>query len=224
MGKVANITIKIGTDCYHRKAVTIPGENIELTAAMSLDMANTEELPRILHQIQLNNQLREEDTHFIPPRMEDGILKVAVRVSQGEVVEAVVQTEKPVVLGPEPQSEEVKHAKVEEIDVGFEGEKVLAVEGEMSSVSDAGESDTQGGSANIGEEEVSVKEIVANESREKLAKAIKSDSTLAAARVLADQLTEGYHWTEGLFFRTRLNVLGDKIEQLCLPVNYRARY
>ena len=93
----------------------------------------------------------------------------------------------------------------------------------MSSVSDAGEGVTQGGSANIGEEEVSVKDIVANESREKLAQAIKSDSTLAAARALADQLTVGYHWTEGLLFRTRLNVLGDKIEQLCLPVNYRAR-
>ena len=136
-------------------------------------------------------------------------------------MEAIVQTEEPV-LGPEPQSEEAKvedYVKVEEIDVGFEGEKVLAVEGEMSSVSDAGEGVTQGGSANIGEEEVSVKDIVANESREKLAQAIKSDSNLAAARTLADQHTEGYHWTEGLLFRTRLNVLGDKIEQLCLAVN-----
>ena len=73
MGKMANKTIKIRTDCFHRKAVTIPGEKIAWTAAICLDMVDTEELPRVLHQIQLTNQLPEEDTHFLPPRMEDGM-------------------------------------------------------------------------------------------------------------------------------------------------------
>ena len=62
-----------------------------------------------------------------------------------------------------------------------------------------------------------------SESRDKLAEATEADSTLATARALADQVTEGYHWTEGSLFRTRLDVLGDSIEQLCLLLPYRPR-
>ena len=68
-----------------------------------------------------------------------------------------------------------------------------------------------------------MKNIVASESRVKLAEAIKVDSTLATARALADQIAEGYHWNQGLLFRTRLDVLGDSSEQLCLPLPYHSR-
>ena len=34
---------------------------------------------------------------------------------------------------------------------------------------------------------------------------------------------KSYHWVEGLLFRTRLNTLGDNIEQLFLPNPYHAR-
>ena len=52
---------------------------------------------------------------------------------------------------------------------------------------------------------------------------MQTDCTLATARMLADKTSEGYHWVEGLLFRTRLDTLGDNIEQLCLPTPYRPR-
>ena len=142
-------------------------------------------------------------------------------MSQGVVVEAKSKTEEPVGLEPEPQSEEAKveeeHAKVEECDVGSVGENNLVDEGVLASVSEEILDDAQGRRDDIGIEDVCVKNIVANETREKLAEAIQNDSTLATARALAHQVTEGYHWIEGLLFRTRLDALGDNIEQLCLP-------
>ena len=88
--------------------------------------------------------------------------------------------------------------------------KVLVDEGDVSLVSEEVEGVAQGGSANIGkeDEEMCVTNIVTSESRYKLAEATEADSTLVTARALADQVTEGYHWTEGLLFRTRLDFLG----------------
>ena len=34
-------------------------------------------------------------------------------------------------------------------------------------------------------------------------------------------LSDGYHWREGLLFRSRLDVLGENMGQLCLPKEYR---
>ena len=70
---------------------------------------------------------------------------------------------------------------------------------------------------------MSVKDIVPSESRDKLAKAITEDESLSTARKLVDDQQEGYHWVEGLLFRTRLDSLGDTIEQLCLLKLYRQR-
>ena len=58
-----------------------------LAGSHDRDMSDMEELTRIHNQIQLTNQLPVEDTHFLLPRMEDGTLKGAVMVSQGELVE-----------------------------------------------------------------------------------------------------------------------------------------
>ena len=57
----------------------------------------------------------------------------------------------------------------------------------------------------------------------KLGQATNNDDSLATARSLADSQSEGYHWQDGLVFRTRLNKLGDTIEQLCLPKPYRSK-
>ena len=81
-----------------------------------------------------------------------------------------------------------------------------------------------GGSADSGVPgDLDVQTITANESSIKLSKATKTDDTLATARLLADSQSEGYHWQDGLVFRTRLDRLGDNLEQLCLPSGYRAK-
>ena len=74
------------------------------------------------------------------------------------------------------------------------------------------EGGTQGGSADKGEEELTFQSIVSREIRVKLALATKEDKILASARTLADEVSEGYHWTQGLLFRTRLDLLGDNIK------------
>ena len=152
-------------------------------------------------------------------------------MSQGQLEEINEKVEEPVVAEPGSSSEEttvkeVTHAKVEDAEVGIVQEKVLVDEGDGSSGLEAEEGVAQGGSADTGEDkedDMSVKDIVSSESREKLAETTKGDSTLANARAFADQVKKGYHWTEGLLFRTRLDVLGDSVGQLCLPLPYRTR-
>ena len=232
-GKLANIVLQIGGETFARTAVAVPGKDISWTATMSFNMKDMEEFKRLHHQLNLSSQLTEEDTHFLPPRMEEGTIRGAVRVSQGIVVEAESKPEvsvvtEPVGVEPEPQSEEAKvndeRAMVEECDVGSVNERSLVEEEENASVLEEVDVGAQGGSDDSGDEQVCVKDIVARETRENFAEELtKKDSTLATARTLADQTAEGYHWVEGLLFRTRLDTLGDNIEQLCLPTPYRAR-
>ena len=70
----------------------------------------------------------------------------------------------------------------------------MAERGEAS-VDVAAGSSTQGGSADIGNEEetITVESIVAKEPRSELARLTKEDPTLKTARALADTLSEGYH-------------------------------
>ena len=102
-------------------------------------------------------------------------------------------------------------------------EKILGDGGDGISELAEEEGVAHGGSADTADEKVCVKDIIAKKSRIKFAEAIKGDSTLTTARALADQVAEGYHWTEGLLFLTRLEVMGESIKQLCLPLPYRHR-
>ena len=71
--------------------------------------------------------------------------------------------------------------------------------------------------------EISVSNIVQGESRDKLAQVVREDDTLLTARKLVDEVQEGYHWVEQLLFRTTQDVVGDTVEQLCLPKLHRLR-
>ena len=148
-------------------------------------------------------------------------------VSEGTLVETEESTHT-VISYPESQSEEtedtVEHAQVEVYGDEETREKSLADVQVQPSVSVEAEGVALGGSDDSVEQvELSVKDIVNQEPRDKLVEAIKSDNTLATARTLADEQQEGYHWVEGLLFRARLDTLGDTVEQLCLPTQYRAR-
>ena len=65
---------------------------------------------------------------------------------------------------------------------------------------------------------------MANEPRSKLIQATKTDDSLTSARLWADSQSEGYQWQDGLVFRTRLDKLGDSLEQLCLPGPYMGKW
>ena len=227
VGKMDNIVIQIGGRDYAREAVAVPGSDISWTTAMSVDFQNREEWSSLLRQIDLTTTLTEEETHFLPPCMEEGVLQGAARVSQGIVVEAR-DTPQLVTSALQPHSEEAPvntdHAEVEVSEIEAESEQSLVPEQSTPSVSVSVEEEMQGGSLDTGDEvDVCVKDIVNDEPRNKLGEAILADNTLATARSLGDTTSEGYHWVEQLLFRTRFDSLGDNVEQLCLPQPYRAR-
>ena len=226
-GKVANVTFRVGKDVFNRKAVAVPGHKISWTAALNINPGDRSQLDKMYYHISKTSQLPEADTHYLPPRMQDGKVMGAVMVSEGEVVEVVAEEDVPAaVVEPEPHSEEVTanvlHAMGEESLDGKKEEKVL-VDGDVGSKVGEVECVMQEGSADNREQEMNVQSIVSREPRVDLALATKEDTTLAMARALADEVSEGYHWNQGLVFRSRLDVLGDSLEQLCLPLKYRSR-
>ena len=96
----------------------------------------------------------------------------------------------------------------------------------MPSVLEEEGGDQKGGSAGrteVQDQGLDVENIISDVPRVKLAEATKADSTLNTAMALADNQAEGYYWQEGLLLRTRLDRLGDTREQLCLPIEYRAK-
>ena len=97
----------------------MPGHQIESTAAVSVEIGNRHEWERVFRLVHRTRQLPEEDTHFLPPWMEEAQLKGAVMVSQGQILEVEKEKEETVVLEPESRCEETKaeedvHAVVED--------------------------------------------------------------------------------------------------------------
>jgi len=151
-------------------------------------------------QVNLKKGLEKEDVSYMPQRIESGIFHPAVVVSQGTIV-GEEQAIPPVVTSePEPHSEETMANLVHADVVGIECRKDGRVDSQL-----------QG--------ELRVENITSNEPKLKLAEATKSDDSLATARLMADSQYECYHWQDGLVFQTRLDRLGDNVEQLCLPRN-----
>ena len=225
VGKKCNVQVQVGDRVFPRTAVTQPGEAISWTALLSFKLSNHQERDYLGKQLELKETLAEEDIQYMPPRVEQGELQPAVVVSQGTVVEADEGTPLLSTIEPEPHSEEetadIGHADGKMVNREVEREKSLVPELEKSLVEVEAESAQKGGSADSGlEEELSIDNISSKEPRTRLAEATKSDDSLLTARSLADSQSEGYHWIDGLVFRTRRNSLGDNIEQLCLPKGY----
>ena len=225
-GKKCNVQVTVGDRVFTRTAMTLPGEAISWTAILSFRIADDSDREHLVSQLKKKDNLEKEEVHYMPPRMEHGTFHQAVLVSLGNIIEA--EDDAPLVLKsePEPQSEEVK-VVVEHADVGFESREVEQEESlvpEMTTssvdVEEAGDREEGSGDSEV-EGELSVESISSEEPRHKLAEATQADTTLATARALADKEQEGYYWADGLVFRTRLDRLGDNLEQLCLPAQYR---
>ena len=145
-----------------------------------------------------------------------------VVVMEGENKADMSDNSEPGGVAPESHSEEAEvveeYATIEASEAEVDKEESLVAEGKNFSGLEEVVTDAREGSADTGDEQLlCVKDIVAGKARETLAEATRVDSTLATARTLANQIAEGYHWVEGLLFRTRLDTLGENVEQLCLP-------
>ena len=177
-----NVKFAIGKDRFATRAMAVPGKQISWTAALSVDPINRDILDKMHYHISRTRQLPEADTHYLPPRVKEGKFCGVVLVNEGEV-EDVAETITKVVVEPETHSEGSKahdnSTEDEEKDVG-KYEKILEewVDGSLGVVE--AEGDMQGGSADIGDDDVtSVKSIVTKEPVTKLVTATKADPTLA---------------------------------------------
>ena len=228
IGKKCVVSVQVGGREFSRTAVTQPGEDIFWTACLSIDFSNQEETKFLIDQVNRKKGLEEEETSYMPPWMESGTFHPAVVVSDGAVVGVVEDTSLSGTLEPDPHSEEGK-AELKPTDVegvlNREDEREQSLASELNPsvlVEEGGE--RSGGSADRGvQDDLDVENIMANEPRSKLIQATKTDDSLTTARLLADSQSEGYHWQDGLVFRTRLDKLGDSLEQLCLPGPYRGK-
>ena len=172
--------------------------------------------------------LAEDQLCYLPPSIEEVVLKSAIMMSDGTLV-GEERVKAPVPSGLAPQSEE---EPVEIVQAGelMLGERSVKAEREGSLVSDivvasdSVEADDKEAECRAEEkvtQELMLQTIIPNTPTTKIAEATIADHTLATARSLADSLKEGYYWQGKLLFRTKLDELGDAREQLCLPVVYR---
>ena len=66
---------------YRREALALPGEQVFWMAALSLDLKNKAERQHLFQELQKNDNLSEEEAHYMPPKIVEGKLQGAITVS-----------------------------------------------------------------------------------------------------------------------------------------------
>ena len=113
------------------------------------------------------------------------------------------------------------HEQTEEAD---DDEDVVrgTVEGEENLVTDEESGSASEGSAESEDiQELPVTAIREGMPRDEMAQETSTDVSLKTVLSLARLDREGYHVSQGLVFRTRLDIFGKPVEQLCVPSSYR---
>ena len=218
-GRLCNVTISIAGRQFQRKAVAQPGNDLAWTVCLSMPYSNKSDRELISQQMDAKFALQEEDNCYLPAEMKDGVLTLGIIVSEGTLVPASAHTG-----GDEGTRESVN---VEEQDVVNEQREcdaeVLVIDAEPSvAVEEVGER-VEGSADSEEDKGVSIEGITHDIPRTKLAQAMLEDPSLETARALATANKEGYHYSEGILFRTRLDSFGKAREQICLPQQYRAK-
>ena len=158
--------------------------------------------------------LSEEDNLYLPPEMRDGILVSGLLVSEGTSVESEDNqtiTQKVGLLHESEVQPVVRenNGEVTVVDEAVEqtgsNEKIL-VDGEDPSVLAEEERESSRDSANgEGSQDVSVEGIASEIPRIQLAQATEEDTSIEHMRKLATLEKEGYHYLDGILFKTRLD-------------------
>ena len=111
--------------------------------------------------------------------------------------------------------EEVDEVEDEITEQGDKEDNLVAVE--EGGVASGGSADREGS------RDFPVAAIREGMPREEIAEETKSDGSLRAVLALAEMDKEGFHLTQGLVFRTRLDKFGRPFEQLCIPTTFRRK-
>ena len=242
LGKKCILTISVGDQKLTREAVTQPGQSLGWSVCLSLNLADSSDRDLLLDQITKRANMSEKDILYIPPEVREGFLVSGIPVGEAQVVKAVkskqVEPEEVPVLAataeaPEPDTSDdlVPHVEVEKEVVnvtqvveaerdGVDG-SILEDEKEiLVNVEEGG--DASGGSAdNEGTMVIPVTKIREGMPLDKMVAETKTDESLASILKLAELERDGYHLSQGLVFRTRLDRFGLPQEQLCIPSSFR---
>ena len=241
-GKVCMVHVKVGEHILFKEAVTQPGASLGWSACLSFNLADPVERDALTKQITERAAMSHKETLYVPPEVREGILVSGVLVKEAQVVKGVKwkppKTEQVPLLAAAaeaPEGEIITQVEVqedhtedeisndeensqEEVAEKDEGTRELNLEmAEVSAESLDGSAEEEGCK---GIDAVSIREGMP---RVEMAAESQSDPSLKPLYNLAELDREGYHLVQGLVFRTRLDQLGNRVEQLCVPKTYRQR-
>ena len=100
-----SVVVNIAGREFQRQVVTQPGDDLSWTVCQSLSFSKKDEMEFISQQMGEKLALQEEDVCYLPPKMEDGILKSGIMVRDGTLITADADTDS-VTLGPDSHCEE----------------------------------------------------------------------------------------------------------------------
>jgi len=237
-GDVCNVIISIADREFERKAVAIPGKQMNWTPCLHIPYRPRDDMMFILDQMDKKFETNEKDRRYLPPTIKDKILASGLMVSEGEVVppqlsitmnepEQGVEKIKESAekeIGRVVQQENKKEEEAEkELELRNDNVDCLAEGGDEASALVEVSGDSSEGSAGDGEGQVTMEGIHNDIPKTQLAQATLDDESLRVARNLAKQRKVGYHESEGIVFRSRIDKFGSNREQICLPAQYRSK-
>ena len=233
-GKVCNIVIEIAGRKFPRRAVAQPGESLAWSTCLSLPYSKRDDREFIAARMDEKFSMEADELKYWPPKKVSGIVRSALMVGEGTVINTPTHTtpdsvacpEGRVDVGEDPMADSIgsclKVAK--EYVLREKDASSLGIEKEASA-SDKADGGTSGGGAveregNMGVILEGIRQEIPGLT---LAKAMISDQSLAPARQLADVEKEGYRWRNGILLRTSVDMFGDPREQVCVPQPFRQK-
>ena len=225
-GKVCVITISIGDTLLQKEAVTQPGTSLGWSACLSLNLADEEERQILMTQIARRAAMSEKEIRYLPPEVREGVLVSGVPINEAKVVKRVDKNSSDN-ADNEPVQPDATGAQEVVQDINNSGEVVVdEVSEDKGVVSEKslvmGEVDEQNLEGSAGDEvELPVASIREGMPRQEMAEQTATDDTLQAVRKLAELEKEGFHMSQGLIWRTRLEIFGKPNQQLCVPAGFR---
>ena len=243
VGKRCVMTISAGNHTFTREAVTQPGKALGWSVCLSLNLADSKDRTFLTEQIAERDSLTEKDILYIPPEVRNGFLISGIPVKEAHVVKGVrqkpVATEEVPLLAAEAEAlepEKCVSSEAPEVQQVLDTESVVSQEDEedrvaveggslvdgevLEQVEDSGVT-LEGSAESEGTLDIPVDKIRERMSLAEMIDETKSDSTLATIVKLAELERDGYHMSQGLAFRTRLDTFGQPVEQLCVPTSFR---
>ena len=250
-GRKCIVQVSAGKRTFRREAVTQPGNSLGWSVCLSLDLSDAAEREFLTQQMSARASMPERLTQYIPPEVRAGVLVSGLPIDEARVVKVVTQRDDPEIKEESKQSQPVpsvdseaektdqsretgelgtsREDSKEEITTEVEEAVVKEVVGgvlgdERSLVTAEGDGESWGGRAETeGSEELHVSNIREGMPIEKMVSETDTDPSLTNVKKLALLDKEGYHMSDGLVFRTRLDTFGTPIEQLCVPSSFRQR-